>query len=184
MRCSSRHGTWRSTRISWRRGRKYLHGGDGIPANRPHQHVGGTKGVAHERRSGLCREVGDDLRALTDPDSGEVRYIGQTVNAPLRRHRQHMAVARMAKCASVGLWIRSLQHDGKAPGLTILEAPVELGESARREVYWIRYYEDHGADLLNTFTITVSRDRWGHGRPSADHFRKYGPRGKGRRPRS
>lgn len=56
------------------------------------------------------------IYALTEPDTGEIRYIGQTPN-PEQRFRRHS----YSKSGSpVRRWIRSLALTGKTPGAVLL----------------------------------------------------------------
>jgi hypothetical protein len=99
------------------------------------------------------------IYALTDPDSGEVRYVGQTIGDPVKRHYEHVVASHGAQCTPVGLWIRTLAENGQVPGLTILEAQVAPHRNAEREVWWIAHYRGKGAHLLNKTTAAVSRWR-------------------------
>jgi helix-turn-helix protein len=97
------------------------------------------------------------IYALTDPDSGEVRYVGQTIGDPVKRHYEHIVASHGAQCTPLGFWIRELAENGQVPGLTILETQVAPHRNAEREGRWISYYSGNGAPLLNKTTATVSR---------------------------
>jgi hypothetical protein len=99
------------------------------------------------------------IYALTDPDSGEVRYVGQTIGDPVKRHYAHVGASHETQCTPVGIWIRTLAEGGQVPGLTILEAHVAPHRNAEREVWWIAHYRGKGSHLLNKTTAAVSRWR-------------------------
>jgi GIY-YIG catalytic domain len=75
------------------------------------------------------------IYALTEPDTGEVRYIGKSVT-PKERHRKHL---RDRTDTHRGRWIRSLLVVGKRPGLLILETGT--GDWIAAEVKWIAHYQ-------------------------------------------
>jgi DNA-binding XRE family transcriptional regulator len=99
------------------------------------------------------------IYALTDPDTGEVRYIGQTIGDPVKRRYEHVVASHGPQCTPVGFWIRTLAEAGQVPGLIILEAHVAPHRNAEREVWWIAHYTGKGAHLLNKTTAAVSRWR-------------------------
>jgi hypothetical protein len=92
------------------------------------------------------REV--TIYALTDPDSGEVRYVGQSQNVQ-RRYTAHLMSAEGA----VGKheWLLELQQRQQLPVLKILEEQVCLNQARVRERWWIEYYRSRGALLSNSF---------------------------------
>lgn len=84
------------------------------------------------------------IYALTDPDSGDIRYIGKADNVidRLKSHLNDCSSTRKAR------WIRSLVGRGKRPELLILE---EVGNEQWQdaESKWIAHYRLVGADLCN-----------------------------------
>jgi hypothetical protein len=86
------------------------------------------------------------IYALTDPDSGEVCYVGRTTNNPWQRYSEHlMAVGKSA----TKVWIRELRAEHKVPALKILEERVSVESAGGRERYWISYWRSQGSQLLN-----------------------------------
>jgi predicted GIY-YIG superfamily endonuclease len=82
--------------------------------------------------------------ALTDPDTGEIRYIGRSANMSKRLH-QHCKSFKSEKTNSAR-WVSKLASQGKKPNMVILEAhqnPIEI------ESKWIKWGKDNGFDLLN-----------------------------------
>ena len=58
------------------------------------------------------------IYVLADPDTREVRYVGQSVN-PRRRYNLHMTKARKGSEYPVHDWIRSLIDKGKKPLMSV-----------------------------------------------------------------
>jgi hypothetical protein len=82
---------------------------------------------------------------LSDPDTGEVRYVGQTANLRDRRN-VHLSVARHGSQTKVSQWIRELLSVGSNPAIVGLE---QTDEPVARERFWIAYHREQGCDLLN-----------------------------------
>lgn len=82
---------------------------------------------------------------LKNPDTNEVRYVGQTndIKRRLDRHIQNSRNIRDKR--HVSNWIRSLTNK------PIMEVVETCDESTRneREQYWIDYYKTQGCDLCN-----------------------------------
>lgn len=82
---------------------------------------------------------------LKNPDTNEIRYVGQT-NDIKRRLDRHIQNSRNIKDRRhVSNWIRSLT---KKPVMEVVET---CDESVRniREQYWTDYYKSKGYDLCN-----------------------------------
>lgn len=82
------------------------------------------------------------IYVLSCPDTGEIRYIGQTKDAA-KRYSAH-------KCSSEigakGRWIESLRANGKAPKMTMV---VHTDDLDAEEIELISIYRAMGANLLN-----------------------------------
>jgi hypothetical protein len=87
------------------------------------------------------------IYALTDPDSGEVCYVGRTANNALQRYSEHLL--RTRKASPRWAWIQALREQRKVPTLKILQEHVSAEDAAGREEYWIAYWREQGAVLLN-----------------------------------
>lgn len=91
---------------------------------------------------------------LFDPDTDELRYIGQT-RASLRvRLQGHLASARtlVAKnCHDYRVhWLNSLLKDGKRPVIRLIEACASVEEMYERERALIAQHHAAGTRLVNT----------------------------------
>lgn len=87
------------------------------------------------------------IYALCEPNSGEIRYIGQS-NDPFERLIEHLSAAWSDPVASraKAAWLRSLNSP---PTVRILEQVAEGDDSLWRERYWILLLRKRGAALLN-----------------------------------
>lgn len=79
-------------------------------------------------------------------DDGELRYIGQSIQAPRMRHRQHMHYARRGKNTPVYKWMLSKMKLGEVITITVL---VENAVWHETEKETIAHYRSLGARLLN-----------------------------------
>lgn len=75
------------------------------------------------------------IYSLSDPRSGDLRYVGSTKNPLRRRLREHCYAAKSA-LAPVSIWIRELLQQGLVPALGVLEH-VSEEFAAARELWWI-----------------------------------------------
>ena len=91
------------------------------------------------------------IYVLADPNSAEVRYVGQSVQRPDTRLAQHMSSTvkrdRLVNCEAKADWIDSLWPDW--PVLVIVEKDVPLDKLNEREQFHISFYLRAGAKLLN-----------------------------------
>src|ERR1700690_2202204 len=87
------------------------------------------------------------IYALTDPRSGDIRYVGRS-SSGLTRPQQHLAPAGLA--ADTGHkanWIRELVRLGFKPGIVVLEHLADdCTEDAliAAEIRWIANYKPQG----------------------------------------
>lgn len=91
------------------------------------------------------------IYALLDPNTSEVRYVGQTVQTLRERLRNHVMDARRRSesSAPVYAWIRGILENGGRPEIKLITtAPLQILDHL--EVEWIWHYRAIGADLTNT----------------------------------
>lgn len=83
---------------------------------------------------------------LTDPRTGEIRYVGMTVRSLSQRlsgHRREKGRHHKA------MWVRQLAQLGMRPEITLIqEVPVQVWAEA--EKYWIRFFRSIGCSLTNS----------------------------------
>ncbi len=105
------------------------------------------------------------IYALTDPKSGEIRYIGKS-NSPKMRYEQHLSESsNQAKY----LWIQDLKSEGLKPGLLIMER-VPHKAWQRFERYHIDNYRQQGYKLFNIGD--GGEQSWAEGTPLSARLRQ------------
>jgi hypothetical protein len=116
-----------------------------------------TRVASHRFATGYpdVRTVEVFIYALTEPDTGEVRYVGKSAN-PKARLAHHISASR---ALPIRAWVESLRARGLKPGLRLLHT-VEPGEDADMyERHFIAFYDiDRGERLLNY--VGGRRDRF------------------------
>lgn len=87
---------------------------------------------------------------LIDPRDNSTRYIGLSSNV-LRRYAAHILGNNLSlKNDARRAWLEDLNRQGLMPILDILESGIEGRRQAEeREAYWIEFYHNLGANLLN-----------------------------------
>jgi hypothetical protein len=87
------------------------------------------------------------LYTLSDPLTGEIRYVGVTRNARKRLAAHSLARENTYKAR----WIRGLKAAGEKPLMNVFqELPNDCWEDA--EIYWIAFLRSAGCPLTNTTT--------------------------------
>lgn len=93
---------------------------------------------------------------LCDPETGELRYIGQTTQG-VWRIRQHVARAKMRDSRThTAAWVLQLHYKGTTPEWFILEecCSTELDDA---EAFYIALYRSLGARLTNILDHAKTR---------------------------
>jgi hypothetical protein len=83
---------------------------------------------------------------LTEPETGEVRYVGVTWGTLRKRRGCHIREARRGHHSHKCHWTRQLLNQGLEPAIELLEVTEHWRE---REVFWIAHYRQLGARLTN-----------------------------------
>lgn len=85
------------------------------------------------------------IYVLKCPNSGDVRYVGKTVNLR-RRYNCHYSPAKQK--SYVWSWIKSLRNAGLKPVMEVIDEC--YGNNwVEKEQYWISFYKNSGAKLCN-----------------------------------
>jgi hypothetical protein len=84
------------------------------------------------------------IYALRDPSDGATRYIGKTIDVPMR-YRKHLSHVTGSRCGS---WITSLRNRGLIPSIHVLEW-VSPDEWERAEAAHIALARRAGMNLVN-----------------------------------
>ena len=80
------------------------------------------------------------IYALKDPRSGEVRYVGKTIN-PTVRLQSHIYEAKKGSASHKAYWMRQLLKLGMKPEVTVLEMCEETAWQ-ERERHWITQFDN------------------------------------------
>lgn len=88
------------------------------------------------------------IYALTDPRTGEIRYIGKS-SSGLARPQEHGGRHLPRDRSRKGDWIRALQKDGLSYGVSVLEEFPSNDGVDPAEIRWIAYGRSQGWDLTN-----------------------------------
>ena len=87
--------------------------------------------------------------ALRDPDTGNVRYVGKTID-PRDRYQSYMSpsVQENENHLPVIRWVKKLREREHYPVMYLIECVAEAVWE-ERERHWISFYRAKGLDLLN-----------------------------------
>jgi hypothetical protein len=88
------------------------------------------------------------IYALADPNTGQIRYVGKTIE-PRRRFATHCRGDKADVHSHRARWIAKLKANGLKPVLHILET-VEDARWQEAECKWIAFYRSTGCDLVNS----------------------------------
>lgn len=89
------------------------------------------------------------IYGLTDPRTGEIRYVGKSATG-MKRPRLHGKPSRLAKDRThKANWIRSLLAQGIHYGVEVLQYVASREELNDAERYWIREARNAGWELTN-----------------------------------
>jgi len=100
------------------------------------------------------------IYALKEPDTNEIRYIGQTDNLK-RRYNQHIT-----KCYNINskqyathknCWLRKLLDNNLTPIMDVIEEVETLEISNQRERFWIEKLTNEGVNLTNSYVSDVTK---------------------------
>jgi hypothetical protein len=88
------------------------------------------------------------IYTLSDPSTGEIRYIGKTVSSLRRRLNQHCCKQSLSQKRYSAHWIRGVVNRGMRPIIELLsEVPEDIWESEER--FWIEQFRQWGFKLTN-----------------------------------
>ena len=91
-----------------------------------------------------------NIYKLIEPNTEEIRYIGITFTTLKKRLGGHMNdKSNNHKCN----WINKLKKNNTKPIIELIEEGENTFEyTSNREIYWIAYYKEKGANLTNSTT--------------------------------
>lgn len=92
------------------------------------------------------------IYTLDCPNTGEVRYVGKTIN-PVKRFKSHLFDKALANRRRSD-WIKSLKNNGQRPTMGILEVIENSNDFdwQESERFWIDVLRLYGCRLLNLYS--------------------------------
>jgi hypothetical protein len=88
------------------------------------------------------------IYTLEHPLTGEIRYVGKTVN-PKKRESDHCSKSvQLLNQRHLSKWILSLLNQGLKPKMTIIDS-TDLIDWQWLEIYWISQFKTWGFNLTN-----------------------------------
>ena len=87
------------------------------------------------------------IYTITDPRTGDIRYIGKTVNVNYRLCR-HKYSAKKSTKSHKDAWIKGILNSGLSPVLDVIDECSE-DDWKQTEIYWIAQFKCWGFNLLN-----------------------------------
>ena len=89
------------------------------------------------------------IYSLSDPITGEIRYVGKTNQSLDRRLNAHISEVRRGYCRTHKInWIKSLMNNNLLPTIDILEIATK-DNWKKLEIYWISQLKSWGFNLTN-----------------------------------
>lgn len=91
------------------------------------------------------------IYTLNDPETGLVRYVGQTIVPPNNRYAQHIYQWKrsLGRLTHVNAWIKSLFDRKLKPLLEIVEDGIPANLLGVKEIEYIKMFKAVGAKLCN-----------------------------------
>jgi len=89
------------------------------------------------------------IYGLYDPDTGKLRYVGQTIMALSRRLQHHLTPQSVAAQRHSSCWIRNLLRRGLKPTAKLLAVGYSKEELDQLEIQHIYEARSTGCDLTN-----------------------------------
>src|SRR4051812_37966689 len=89
------------------------------------------------------------IYGLIDPDSQELRYIGQTIHGLLRPVSHWMNKRQRTSGDYCHCWVRNVLSRGKIPEILIIEESENSSQLDKSEEFWIEYFRSIGCPLTN-----------------------------------
>lgn len=88
------------------------------------------------------------IYGLEDPRTGEIRYVGKTVQKLSKRIESHCTPSKLAARTHKNSWLKNLRNEGLKPEAVVIQVLPEADLSTA-EIYWISTLRDRGFDLTN-----------------------------------
>lgn len=109
------------------------------------------------------------IYTLSDPISGEIKYVGKSIN-PEDRYRKHISEAKNSKHNNHKInWLKSLSNKNLKPTLCIIDEII--GDWVWLEEYWISQFKTWGFNLVNSTDGGENPPSW-KGCTHSDEYKK------------
>lgn len=89
------------------------------------------------------------IYSLSDPFTGEIKYVGKTNGSLTRRINQHLCSQNLQNKSHTIYWLKQLKSNNARPIIEDLEI-CSLDVWQEREIYWIEQCRQWGFKLTNT----------------------------------
>lgn len=89
------------------------------------------------------------IYGLTEPNGGELRYVGKATSGTVRRLRQHLTPSAMARGSHRANWVRSLVMRGLKPEIFVIESCATKEDLNEAERHHIAQFRSLGCRLTN-----------------------------------
>lgn len=90
-----------------------------------------------------------EIYGLSDPSTGQLRYVGKTGRSLALRLQKHLNPSHLEGCTHKNSWIKSVLSLGQKPiihSIQVLDTSEDLNNA---EIYWIKFFRDQGCRLTN-----------------------------------
>jgi hypothetical protein len=74
------------------------------------------------------------IYGLHDPDTGELRYIGQTIKRPCDRLACHVAPSQLKRHSYLARWLKGCVEHGLRPTISVIAEAKDQTELDRLEI--------------------------------------------------
>ena len=103
------------------------------------------------------------IYALTDPDTGIIRYIGKTIRRPRDRYKMHLIPSQLRVKTHKNNWVKFLLKQGKKPGMEILTV-VDAENANTTEIAYItaKALGIHYGVSKSAMQHIITRRTWRH----------------------
>lgn len=108
----------------------------------------------------MDKNVHGVIYGLHDPETGELRYIGQTITTVKARLAVHVSPSQLKKHSYVARWLLGLVRRGLEPTWSVLAEASDQEELDRLEIKLIALARDEGVRLVNLSDGGGGRAGW------------------------
>lgn len=104
-------------------------------------------------------EIPGVVYGLVDPQTKEIRYVGQTTKTLEERLNQHLKPFNLQENCPKNIWLKKLLKKGLKPEIVMLEKGKAF-DLSRLEMKWIEHYRNQDCGLTNRYPSHDIRAKW------------------------